>query len=313
MCVLINFLSSHSVGIKSASITTPNVTVGVGKSFQLECDAETSSALPELPIFTWILPDGSRELGSTLQVIEPGYSHNGIYTCIVDNEFSEAKSAVANVAILGPLLVGVDPMVPAGKLNDTLRIICWSNTSSASFFWRNGTNILHTGSRRINIEQSSNGNMSVLSINRFTVHDASSYSCETRKANFSPVSKDFNVVLSSDIYLLRTFGVPSGDINTGLTVVCPVAGGEGNLTTTWLKNNTPILPSDKDVLTGMTPEGLPTMTINVLSLLHEYIRFSCLARDSRGAEREFPFSITVTSKCSFKQVFVCVLGGGVRG
>lgn len=289
---------NRTVGIQSVLVDeAPTVTLGVGNSLSLTCRAETLDALQADPIYTWALPDGSSETGQTLSLSEVGYDKNGIFTCSADNDFSEPKSANVSVNVVGPLLVRVDPEDPVGKVNHSLSITCSTNNSGVSFVWKNGSKeIDFDHNENVISALSSDGLSSVLTIH-VSVFTVSIYSCEVHSAIHVTASKSFSVVLSKEIYLLWDIDSFVGLIDTdSFTLICPVTGGQGELSTTWYRNNTPVPSNDRSGSVYSSSMDETMMYISSLSLIHEYDNYVCVTIDESGMRFSKVYKVTVESE-----------------
>ena len=269
----------------------------MGNSLSLTCGAETDSALQADPEYSWVLPDGSTQMGKTLSFNTVGFDLNGPFMCIVDNEFSLPKTAQVNVSVMGPLLIEIDPENPIGKLNHTLNITCFTNTTGASFVWKNGSEEVDYRDGKAVVSYSSDGISSVLSIRKFNKFDIATYSCEIFSDIHVMVKKNFSVSLSDEIYLLWEDNNPVGISRNTFILICPVAGGKGKLSDpTWYRNDTPILPGDNGIFVSMNEANHSLLSISSLDLIHEYDTFTCAVTDDSGSEFRKHFRIVVESE-----------------
>ena len=247
-----------------------------------------------MPNYTWLLPNGSVLTGASITITNINYDNNGLVTCTADNEFSEPDSTNVSVMVTGPLLIQGNPTEPISKLNHTLNITCSTNTTQTWFVWKNGTQNINP-SNKVVLTGSQDGRSSIMSINQFTEYDLATYTCEVHSKTHVTVTKSFSVSLSKDIYLLWDVSFPAGINQNTLTVVCPVAGGHGDLSTTWQRNNTPIPSSNAltGISTSINKDGIPELSIASLDLIHEYDTFTCVTEDSNGTEFSKSFRVIV--------------------
>ncbi len=267
----------------------------MGNTLSLTCNAETDNALPVGPDYTWLIPNETMLTGATITLTNINYDNDGLYMCTADNEFSDPKSNQVRVIVTGPLSIEVTPVGPIGRLNHTLNITCSTNTTQTWFVWKNGTEPMSNS--KVTYTMSPDGMTNILSINNLTKYDILTYTCEVHSHIHLPVTKTVSVSLSTDIYLLWDISYPAGINQNILSVVCPVTGGHGDLTTTWLRNNTPIPSTDTGITTSINDAGLPELSIQSLDLLHEYDTFTCVTEDAiSGSSFNKSFQVVVESK-----------------
>lgn len=260
----------------------------------LECAAEVETSLHIDPIYTWLLTNGSIHKGPVLTLTDIDYEDSGVYRCTADNQVSMPQVDGVEVSVKGPLLVKTDVTDIQAKLNHTLKITCTTNTTGTVFVWKNGTDVIDGRSISLNWLSSD------LTIERFTEYDEAVYSCEVHKDTHVTVTANITVALTPDIYLLWDNTAQSGIIRRPFTLTCPVAGGQGVLASTWLRNDTAIPlkqdSNENDPYIVSEIDRVPQVFIPSLDMAYEYDVFTCVTTDSEGRTFSQNYKIIVESE-----------------